>query len=53
MAEPYQIMKTLKNRIEAMLRNSEYKKQLALKQQLEEIGFLVEMLEPKLPPSDE
>ena len=53
MAEAVQIMKTLTNRVDAMLRNAEFNNQPGLKQQLEEIGFLLEMLEPKLPPMDE
>ena len=46
--EIQQIIKTLKNRIDGMTKNAEQRHEHGLKQQAEEIGYLLEMLENKI-----
>jgi len=48
MTEVQQILKTLKNRIDGMVKNAEQRHEHSLKQQSEEIGYLLEMLENKI-----
>lgn len=48
MTEVQQIIKTLKNRIDGMAKNAEQRREHGLKQQAEEIGYLLEMLENKI-----
>jgi len=48
MTEIQQIIKTLKNRIGGMVKNAEQSHEYGLKQQAEEIGYLLEMLENRI-----
>lgn len=48
MTEIQQIIKTLKNRIDGMTKNAEQRHEHGLKQQAEEIGYLLEMLENRI-----
>ena len=48
MTEIQQIIKTLKNRIGGMAKNAEQSHEYWLKQQAEEIGYLLEMLENRI-----
>jgi len=48
MTEIEQIVKTLKHRVDGMTKNAEQRGEHSLKQQSEEIGYLLEMLENKI-----
>jgi len=52
MTDSEKIMKTLKHRIAGMANSEEMRNRPGLRQQVEEIGFLLEMLEPKLRAQD-